>query len=145
MSLIRRSNRFFPAFSSIFDDFFNDELTRAELKSHDVKPAVNVKENKDNFEVDIAVPGVGKEDIEVEVKDDVLTVSSKKETKNEVVEDGKYVRKEFSFRSFRRMFTLPKSVDKNNIKAKYNDGVLNVNIPKSAANDNDDVKKIEIG
>ncbi len=140
MNLVRsRSNHFFPTVSRVFDDFFNDEA----VGNSRHLPAVNIKENDKNYELELAVPGLEKSDINLEVKDNVLSISSKKEERKETVEEGRYTRREFSFRSFKRLFTLPKSVDKDNIKADYKDGVLNVEIPKGKAEDN--VKKIEIG
>ena len=140
MNLVRsRSNHFFPTVSRVFDDFFNDEVINTKRNL----PAVNIKENDKNYELELAVPGLEKSDINLEVKDNILSISSKKEESKETVEKGRYTRREFSFRSFKRLFTLPKSVDKDNIKADYRDGVLNVEIPKGKADD--DVKKIEIG
>ena len=139
MNLIRRSNHYFPTFSRFFDEFLNEEIPGNQSSL----PAVNVKENDANYELEIAVPGIDRKDINLEVKDNVLTISSRKESKNEVVEQGRYTRREFSFRSFKRMFTLPKWADKDKIKAEYKDGVLNVEIPKGNAND--DVKRIDIG
>lgn len=144
MKLVRRRpGAVFPAFPRFFDEFLNDDFFTRGVNPSETIPAVNIKENDTNFELEVAVPGLEREDINLEIKDDVLTISSKKENKTEVVEDeGRYSRKEFSFRAFQRMFTLPKSVDKTKIKASYKNGVLNVDIPKGTVAEN--VKKIEI-
>lgn len=138
MKLIRRSN--FPTF---FNDFFRDDFLNTELPRHTAVPAVNVKENDESFDLELAAPGFNKGDFNVEVKDNTLTISSTQKERKEENEKGKYTRREFSFRSFRRMFHLPKTVNKDAIKADYKDGILNVNIPKSEPVE--DVKKIEIG
>lgn len=138
MKLIRRSN--FPTF---INDFFKDDFLNVDVPRHEAVPAVNVKENDENFELEVVVPGFNKEDINVEVKNNTLTISSAQKEEKEASEKGRYTRREFSFRSFKRLFHLPKSVDKDAIKADYKDGVLNVNIPK--VEPVNDTKKIEIG
>lgn len=92
-------------------------------------PAVNIKDNTENFELELAVPGMKKDDFTVEVDNDVLTISSEVQTENEENKDN-YTRKEFSFTSFKRAFTLPDTVDGAKIDAKYEDGILRLILPK---------------
>ncbi len=132
MALIRYNNRF-PKF---FDDNFTKELDQwFGLESSGAKstlPAVNVKENKDAFTLEVAVPGMKKEDFKVEINNDVLTISAKQEDKKEEkAEDGNYTRREFSYQSFERSFRLPKNqVDGDHIAARYEHGILQLNVPK---------------
>lgn len=92
-------------------------------------PAVNIKENNKSFEIEIAAPGLNKEDIKIKLENDVLTISSEKENKEEKVEET-YTRKEFSFSSFSRSFTIPDVVDIDKIKANHKNGILTVGLPK---------------
>lgn len=95
-------------------------------------PAVNLSENENNFTVDLVAPGYKKEDFKLKVNDDVLTISS--ETKNERTEDSdgrEYSSREYTSSSFTRSFRLPDNAKDDSISAKYNDGILEINIPKS--------------
>ncbi|MEO0896931.1 MAG: HSP20 family small heat-shock protein [Bacteroidota bacterium] len=92
-------------------------------------PAVNIAENEDGFHLNLAVPGLTKEDLKVEVKEDRLTISFESNHDNETSENG-FTRKEFGYRSFNRSFILPDNVDTSAIKAEYEQGVLKVNLPK---------------
>ena len=124
-------------FGSDFPDVFGDR------RGYDM-PAVNVTENENNYTIELAAPGLNKEDFEVSVDDGVLTVSSEKERSNE---DGKgdYKRREFSYTSFKRSFNLPRNLDAENIKAKHENGVLYIELPKKEVEEEKDKgKKIEI-
>lgn len=121
------SNRFF------FDDFFGKDIFDFN-PNHLVKstPSVNVKENENEFTLEVAAPGLQKEDFKVELNENVLSISSEKKTETtENDEQTKFTRREFSYSSFKRSFTLDEeSVDAENIVAKYENGILNVHIPK---------------
>lgn len=131
--LVRRDESL-PMFSRMFGDFFdkafsdwtntNYSLTNTTL------PAVNVKETKDDYLVSMAVPGMSKKDFKIDLKDNVLTISSEK--KDEKKEDQEnYTRREYSYQSFSRSFTLPKDVvNDEKIEAKYDNGELRITIPK---------------
>lgn len=137
-------NMFFPEFPSLFDDFFTRDFVNFESKHNKLLPAVNVKETESAFELEVAAPGMDKNDFKIEVKNNTLIISAQKENKQEEKnENGKYVRREFAFQSFTRTFTLPeKSVDDNNVSAQYKDGILNISIPKKEKVES--VKQIEI-
>jgi HSP20 family protein len=91
-------------------------------------PAVNVRETETGFHIELAAPGLAKEDFKVKMENKVLTISVKKETEKEVTE-GKYNRKEFSYHSFERSFRLPETVDGERIAAKYENGILALELP----------------
>jgi len=93
-------------------------------------PAANIIENKDHYEVNLAAPGMKKEDFNIDVEGNVLTISAEKEEKKEE-KDERYSRKEFSYATFTRSFTLPDWVIKDKIIASYENGLLKVNLPKA--------------
>jgi len=92
-------------------------------------PAVNIAENGDSYSIEVAAPGLAKNDFKINLDHNVLTISSSKENKKEEKE-GKYTRQEFSYSSFSRSFTLPESVDAEKISASHKDGILYISIPK---------------
>lgn len=130
MALMRRSG-FFPSIPSLFDDFWTKDLFDVSdfSSTGTTIPAVNIKETNDNFTVEVAAPGMKKDDFHVELDNDMLIISSEKKDEMED-KGGDYTRREFSYQSFRRSFTLPNTVEADKIKAKYDDGVLNLVIPK---------------
>lgn len=130
MTLVKWNNRNKAAFPSIFDEFgssmFKDPYW-ADFETN--KPAVNIKEGETSFTVEVAAPGFDKQDFNIELNDKTLTISSEKEAKNET-ENEKFTRREFSYSSFKRSFSLPDNVDGDKITAAYDSGVLNIEIPK---------------
>lgn len=146
MKLIRRSHPYQPSFPTIWDDFFGKDFMNFEtpsvFKSH---PAVNISEAENNFRIEVAAPGLKKEDIKIEIDKDLLVISYEhKEEKNEE-EKGKYTKREFSYSSFKRSFNLPEDiVDIDSIDAKYDNGVLNLTIPKRKEAQPKPVKSIQI-
>ncbi len=92
-------------------------------------PAVNIAETENEFEVELAVPGLKKEDFKINLEKNVLTISADKKTE-EVNENKKYSKREYSYSSFTRSFTLPQSADQNKIEADYTDGILKLTIAK---------------
>ena len=131
MTLLRY-NDLFPRF---FDDNYTKELNqRFENKEQPMAsvPAVNVKEEADAYQVEVAVPGMKKEDFKVEIDHDLLKISAtRKETKNENQKEGRYSRREFFYQSFERNFLLPKNqLNGDKIEARYEDGILHLTLPK---------------
>ena len=118
---------------SFFEDFFNKpllDLFDSGLASRRMSvPAVNVTERKEDYLVSMAAPGLKKEDFKIDVEGNMLTISSEKEEENEE-KDEKYTRQEYSYSSFERSFTLPDEVNKDKIDAHYQDGVLELVLPK---------------
>lgn len=131
MSLVKWSDRTFPRFNSAFDNFFNDDNGFISALSKGTSmPAVNTSETKDDFIVEVAAPGMDKNDFKVELDNNVLTISSEKEDSTEDNEKN-YTRKEYNYSSFFRSFRLPDNVKPDKIKANYKDGVLQVTLPKA--------------
>ncbi len=133
MSLIRR-NSHFPATYRFFDDFFTKDLfdlnTKNQLAKSNNLPSVNIIENENNFVVEVAAPGMNKEDFHIEVKDNVLRIKSEKKVENEEKKEN-FLRREFSYSSFQRSFNLNKKVvDADNIEANYKDGILSLTLAK---------------
>lgn len=113
---------FFKPWNNWFEnDFFNERMMTV--------PAVNIRDNKDDFMVSLAVPGMKKEDFTIDVEGNMITISCEKEEKKED-KDAKFTRKEFNYSSFTRSFTLPDEIMKDKIEARYVDGVLKLNLPK---------------
>lgn len=118
---------FSPVFNDLFDDFFGGSSLSGVLSSK--APAVNVSEDKDSYHVELAAPGLKKEDFKLNVEDNVLSIAvEKKEEKNE--KEKGYTRREFNYSNFSRSFTLPETVNIEGIQAVYKDGVLEINLPK---------------
>lgn len=138
----KKNGDFFPSvFSDFFENerFFNDQMFEKTAKI----PAVNIKETDIEFDVELAAPGYKKTDLKVDIDNNVLTISAeKKEEKNE--ENKRFTRKEFSYSSFSRSFTLPQSVNAEKIDAKYADGILKLVIPKKEEAKSKAKKEIKI-
>lgn len=130
MSLVKFSNQFPTLFDRFFDNDLFDWSNKNFSLTNTTLPAVNIMEDDNSYQVEMAAPSLNKDDFKIELNNDVLTISSEKKTENETKEGQRYTRKEFSYQSFSRSFTLPDSVDNDKIKAKYENGVLRVIIPK---------------
>ncbi len=128
-----------PFLSNLFDDDFFPVLSNRTSSM----PAINIKEDDKSFTIELAIPGMDKKDLKIDISDDMLTISS--ENKNEVEEekDG-YKRKEFSFSSFCRSFFIPENVNRDKIGASYKDGILTVELPKQEEDKNKITKQIKI-
>ncbi len=148
MALVKyEPSRLFPAFSSLFDDFFNTELGNWRhnnfSSTNTTLPAVNIKEDGEGFTVEMAAPGMEKSDFKINLDNNVLTISSvKQEEKKE--EQEKYTRREFAYYSFQRSFTLPESANSEKIEATYENGVLSISIPKKEEAKTQPARQIEI-
>lgn len=140
MTMIRwhRPANLADMFQNFFESDFNDIFNR---KFSD--PAANIIENPDSFQLDLAVPGMKKDDFKIHLENNILTISS--EVEDEKQEEGKnYTRKEFSYVSFTRSFTLPKIIDLEKIGADYENGILKVLLPKKEEAKLDVKKEIKI-
>ncbi|MCA0230932.1 Hsp20/alpha crystallin family protein [Runella limosa] len=127
-TLVKTNGNFPTLFGNVFGKDFNELFAPANLTNYGV-PAVNIVEGESGFRLEVAAPGLKKEDFKINLENNVLSISAQKEQKNEETTE-KYTRKEFSFNSFRRSFTLPNTIDGEKIAATYTDGVLNVELPK---------------
>jgi HSP20 family protein len=138
-------NRYsFPTLADMVENFFgaDDDMQRFWDRSPKV-PAVNVSETENGYQLEVATPGMNKDDFEVEVKDGVLTISSESRSEKEE-ESEKYTRREFSYSAFKRSFVLPEEVEAEQIKASYRDGILYLDLPKKAIPEAKPVKRIDI-
>lgn len=116
-------------FSSWIDDIFPTTNLVSHFNTALSVPKVNVRETKDDFIIDLAVPGFDKSDFKIDIDKKVLSVAV--EAKNETTDSGEnYTRKEFAYSAFKKTFTLPDSVDESKIKANYINGILAVQLPK---------------
>ncbi|MFW5757334.1 MAG: Hsp20/alpha crystallin family protein [Bacteroidota bacterium] len=147
MALLTRSD-FLPTWSNLVNDFFstgfNDWHNRHYSSTNTTLPAVNIKENGGSFVVEMAAPGMSKEDFKIHLDNDVLTISSQKEKDKENKEGERYTRREFSYLSFTRSFNLPETVESEKITAKYHDGILLLEIPKKEEAKQKPAKQIAI-
>ncbi len=130
----------------LFDEFFNSNVVPNFVEEGAWKstPAVNIFENNEKFEIEVAAPGLEKDDFKIDLKNDHLVVYSEKKDKKEEKEKGKVVRSEFRYSSFQRMFALPKEVDVTNIKASHKNGVLTIELPKKTEFKENWSRQIEI-
>lgn len=141
MSIVTRNNLRFP---SLMNEFFKPDWVGGSENYAATLPAVNIKEDDMGYYLELAIPGKKKEDFNVEVDKDVLTISMETKTEDEKTEEN-YTRKEFSYTSFKRSFTLPETVDSEKIKASYKDGILSFNLPKKEEALPKPKRMIEIG
>ena len=126
--LARINRNYVPAY---WDDFFNDRVFNnfSNNQCNHTSPAVNVIEEDKGFRIEVAVPGLSRDDFNIEVDNDVLTISSVEKEKKEDKKHN-YTRREFSYRSFKRSFQLPETIDQDQIQASHEAGVLSLNLPK---------------
>lgn len=129
MTLARLSNNLFP---SLIDRFFERDLvSRNFAGENSTMPSVNVKENENEYLIDVAAPGLKKGDFKVSYDNGRLTISSERKDEHEEKDGEKVTRREFSYQSFQRSFSVPETiVNAEKIGAKYNNGILHVTLPK---------------
>lgn len=129
MNLVKRNGNSSSLFPSVMDELFKDWMGGTQYVNRMVPP-VNIKETDNSYEVEMMAPGMKKEDFNIELDNDLLTISSETKTENNQQEEGRFTRREFSYSSFRRAFTLPETVKEEDINAAYQDGVLRITLPK---------------
>ncbi|TWW00075.1 Hsp20/alpha crystallin family protein [Chitinophaga pinensis] len=149
MSLVKKTANTFPAFPSLFDDFFSREFfnwgNNNFSSTSTTVPSVNIKETADSYEVEVAAPGMDKKDFNITLDGNTLTISSARQQTQEKKE-ATYTRREFSYQSFQRSFELPKNVvDEDKINARYDNGLLHLVIPKREDAKQKAPRMIEIG
>jgi len=126
MSLIKRNDILFP---SLMNEIFRPDWFGGTENFNTRVPAVNIKENEADYELELSVPGRAKEDFNIEVDDNVLTISTEKKSE-ETHSEKNYTRREFGYYSFKRAFTLPETIDEGKIEASYENGILKFLLPK---------------
>lgn len=122
----------YPTWSNWIDSFFNNDLPSVFTSNFNTGitlPKVNIKETGDSYLVEMAVPGLKKSDFHIDLDNQVLSISTEIKEENEQQENH-YTRREYGYSSFKRTFTLPDSVDDSKIEAKYENGILNIHLPK---------------
>ncbi|GAF05665.1 Hsp20/alpha crystallin family protein [Saccharicrinis fermentans] len=149
MTLTKLSNNWFPSVPSVFDRFFDGELmdwNRSNFSStNSTLPAVNVKENDNDFLIDVAAPGLKKDDFKVNFDNGSLIISSEKKSEVEEKDGEKVTRREFNYQSFQRSFSVPENiVDPEKIRASYENGILHITLPKREEVKPKPAKQIEI-
>lgn len=146
MKQITKYNNHAPAknWSNFIDNFFNHSLSNvigSDMTASN--PAVNIVETDEYFRVELAAPGLEKEDFNIQVEKDTLNIEAKKEVK-EATTTEKFTRREFNYTSFKRSFHLPEQVQLENIGATYEDGILKVVLPKEVEAEDNSIKTIDI-
>lgn len=133
---IRRKNRpafdQFPSLGTFLNDIWSEDMNsvfRSNFNEGMTLPKVNIKETPESFEVQMAVPGFKKDNFNISVENEELLISAEVE-QNKEESNEEYTRREFGYATFRRSFILPETVDGDKIKANYEDGILNVVLPK---------------
>ncbi|CDB81715.1 hsp20/alpha crystallin family protein [Bacteroides clarus CAG:160] len=142
MMPVRRTQNWLP---SIFNDFFDNDWM---IKANATAPAINVFETEKEYKVELAAPGMTKEDFNVHIDEEnnlVISMEKKTENKEESNKDekkeGRYLRREFSYSKFQQTMILPDDVDKEKISAQVENGVLNINLPKFTEQEKEKTKK----
>lgn len=135
---IFESDAMFPGFGNAFDNFLKMDYNYGESV-----PSVNVTENEKEYHMEYLVPGCKKDEIKVALEQNVLTVKAEKKTET-TEEQKRYTRKEFSFSSFKRSFTMPDNIDADKMVARHEHGILNIVIPKKMEEKKNALKEIEI-
>ena len=135
-NLVRTNGNSFSSIPSLLNDLFMDDWFDSSLRnwrsSGATLPAVNVRETNDDFVIEVAAPGMNRDDFKVELDNNLLSISAELEEKNETSDQNRaYNRREFNYQSFQRSFSLPENkVEGTKISAKYKDGILHVTVPK---------------
>ena len=120
-------------FPTLFNDFFDNDFWMTSTKKNVTAPAVNVIDEEKDYKVEVATPGMTKEDFQIKLDNDnnlIIALEKKTQTEDHDKKNHKYLRREFSYSKFQQAFTLPDDVEKDKITAKMNDGVLTIDIPK---------------
>ncbi|MEO5978397.1 MAG: Hsp20/alpha crystallin family protein [Chryseolinea sp.] len=149
-TLVRQNATLFPSLPSLLEDFFNRDWADSTLASRNYSatlPAVNVRETNEDYIIDVAAPGMKRDDFKVELDNNVLTISSQHEEKHKAGDETRnYTRIEFNYQSFQRTFTLPENkVEGEKISARYVDGILHITVPKRDEAKVKPIKQITIG
>lgn len=148
-TLVRQNSHSFPTLPSLLEELFNRDWADSTLANRNTYgstlPAVNVRESNDQFTIEVAAPGMKRDDFKVELDNNVLTISSQREEKQDEQHEN-YTRREFNYQYFQRSFTLPENkVEGEKISARYLDGILHISVPKREDAKVKPIKQIKIG
>jgi HSP20 family protein len=151
MSLVTTKKRNGRVFPSIMDNFFNNDRflldfngSFPDITFDNLLPDANIVEHKNEFQIELAAPGLDKKDFNIEIKNGILSISAEKEEESKT-EEKNYLTKEFSYNSLYRSFTLPDSIKPEKIDAKYENGILKIMLPKSEVSISEPTKQIKVG
>ncbi len=140
--------KYFPGTSGNLEKFFDEDLRdwfySNFARSGTTVPSVNVKETGDDFQIEVAAPGMKKDDFDISLENNLLTISSEHSEETKEDEDN-YTRREFSYQTFRRTFNIPDEINIDEIDAKYSDGLLRIRLPKQDVSKDRPAKKIKVG
>jgi len=127
--MLARINR--PYVPAYWDDFFNDSFFNKlnSTSSNGSRPAVNVSEDDKGYTIEVAAPGIARDDFNLELENDVLTISTEQKEGKEKQEQN-FLRREFNYQTFKRSFQLPETIDQEQIKANHEAGILILSLPK---------------
>ncbi|MEC7064333.1 MAG: Hsp20/alpha crystallin family protein [Bacteroidota bacterium] len=140
MNLVHRNTD--QLFTSIFDDFFGSNIFDSRTLKRNHLPSVNILDNEKFFELNLAAPGKNRKDFIIELEDQILTISSESFTNND--DSDNFTRQEYRYGNFKRSFRLPDSINTSLIKAKYENGILSISLPKHKEAIPEPKKQIEI-
>lgn len=140
MNLVHRNTD--QLFTSIFDDFFGSNIFDSRTLKRNDLPSVNILDNEKFFELNLAAPGKNRKDFIIELEDQILTISSESFTNNH--DSDNFTRQEYRYGNFKRSFRLPDSINTSLIKAKYENGILSISLPKHKEAIPEPKKQIEI-
>ena len=140
MNLVHRNTD--QLFTSIFDDFFGSNIFDSRTLKRNHLPSVNILDNEKFFELNLAAPGKNRKDFIIELEDQILTISSESFTNNDGSDN--FTRQEYRYDNFKRSFRLPDSINTSLIKAKYENGILSISLPKHKEAIPEPKKQIEI-
>jgi len=144
MTLVKWNNaNNFSALNNLVENFLGKDATDIIGRNYGSMPSVNIKEDKDAYYLEVTAPGLKKEDFQISLNNNLLSIAAKKVEEKEETEE-KYTRKEFNYSSFQRSFTLPHTIESDKIEAKYIDGVLFVSVPKKEEAKQKEPRKIAI-
>ena len=140
MNLVHRNTD--QLFTSIFDDFFGSNIFDSRTLKRNHLPSVNILDNEKFFELNLAAPGKNRKDFIIELEDQILTISSESFSNND--DSDNFTRQEYRYGNFKRSFRLPDSINTSLIKAKYENGILSISLPKHKEAIPEPKKQIEI-
>lgn len=150
-TLAKTNGTLFPAIPSLLNNFLNEDWLDSSLATwrspNATLPAVNVRETNDDYRIEVAAPGMKKDNFKVELENHVLTISADvQQNREERNDQGDYTRREFSYQSFQRSFALPENkVEGEKIVARYQEGILFVSVPKREEAKVKPPKRISVG
>jgi HSP20 family protein len=149
-TLVRQNATLFPSLPSLLEDFFNRDWADSTLANRNYSatlPAVNVRETNEDYLIEVAAPGMNRNEFKVELDNNVLTISSQREEKHEDHDETRnYTRREFNYQSFQRSFSLPENkVEGEKISARYTDGILHITVPKRDEAKVKPIRQITVG